>query len=430
MRTLTIFSLLLMFCAALVPIPAAHAQTDPVNSATLTEGFINAALTEALPPDSNLSNLRVDLQPGQIVLQATVAGEQGPVELSLTLVPTVIGGRVEWDATAISLGGFEIGLGQFNQSGTGAATMGDLQSLVNTTTAGQPVESLTITDSELTLTWLRMDPAGPAFDLRDTALSMTVTEDYVNALPAVTNPDNPDLYALSVDFQPGQIVLDGTRFEPDGRQVPISVTFTPTLYNGTVTWAISAMVVGGTAEDEFHVAQMNDDIAGSWRNVFNGLYRSGSLTEVLITDTALTLTWDASLDTTTQFELGDGTLVIDEAAINEALVVSSPPSYRITDVYADLQPGQVVLTANLNLNDGTVITERAVFVPDVSNGVIVWTITEVTLDGTPLDYETISRFNEATSGWWRGLVWGQMGRYAVTDITVTDSAITIQGAPR
>lgn len=430
MRQLTVFVLLLILCATFVPIPAAHAQVDPFNSATLTEAFINAQLAAALPPDGDLSNLSVDLQPGQVVLMATAQGDQGALDLSLTLVPTVVNGRVEWEVTAISLGGFTIDLDQYAQSGTGADAVGGLQGLVDQTAQDHLVESLTVTDIAITMTWRRDDPEGPAFDLVDTALSMTVTEAYVNALPGIAHPDDPDLINVSVDFQPGQIVFNGTRVALNGQQVPFSMTVTPTIYNGTVTWTVAALVVSGTAQDPFHVAQMNDDITGSWRAYFTGLYRSGALTEVLITDTTLTLTWDAALAGPTAFELGDGTLIIDEAAINAALVVSSPRDYRISNVVCDLQPGQAVLTANLNLADGQVIVERAVFVPGVVNGVIVWTVTEVTLDGVSLDAETIARFNETASGWWHTMFWAESSLYVVTNVTVTDDDITIQGVPR
>ncbi len=425
-------SLLVMLALCLMVGPAAQAQEHgPFDSVTFSEGFINVTLQEYMPPDAGLTNLYVDLQPGQIVISATVQGERGALDLSLTLAPAVVNGAVQMPATAMTLGGFEIDLTQFQAGSEGTQAVNGLQDMIAGATTGSPVETVSVTDTALTVTWRRADPGAPAVALVDTAVSLTISEAYANGLPGITQPDDPTLTGLQINFQPGQLVLTGTNTEPDGSQVPFSMTLVPTINGGLVTWSVTAMSVGGAAESAFHIGQRNDDIAGSWRAFFTGLYRTGQMTNVVLTDTSMTMTWEGLIENAPVFDLGAGSLVVTEEYINNAYQVTHPGGYRISDVVVDLQPGQVVITANLNLNDGRVLVEQATFVPSVQNGVIVWTITQVTLDGEALDAETIARFNEeAAAGWLSVLVWEQVSTNRITNVIVTDTEIEIRGVSR
>lgn len=425
MRLSAVFVVIAMVLFALVP--AASAQSDPVNSATFTENFLNAQIQANQQPNANLTDLSVDLQPGQIVLVAMVTGRQGnPLEMSLTLVPLVVDGRVTFEATVFMLGGFELDLTQFQANPNAAAAVGAVQDVVGEAAQNNRIQSVTVTADALTLTWLRANPDAPRFDLVDTRISMTVTASYVNDLPGVSNPGNPLLADLVLDFQPGQLMLTGTRTVGDNPAAPFSVTMVPTLNNGLITWTIIALVVDGAPTDAQAIGQMNDDIVGSWRMLFDSLYRSGSLTAIDITDSTLTLTWDTTLaNDTPGFENGQGTLVIEEQYLNSAYRVTDPPTYRITDETVDCQPGQVVVSANLNLNNGTILQQVTTFVPSIENGVVIWLVSAVTLDGEPLDPAIIDRFNEAILGWWNGVLWGQLGDYQATNVTVTDTQVEI-----
>lgn len=424
MRLLSAFVLVSMVLLALVP--GTFAQTDPTNSVTLSESFINAKIQANLPADSRLDNLYLDLQPGQIVVSATVTGGQNPLAFDLTLVPSVVDGSIQWEATVLTIGNFDMDLTQFENNPNAAQVTDSLRGVVGDASQSKPVASLTVTADTLKLTWQRADPDGPAIDIVDTAVSMTLAESYVNALPGVVNPDNPALSDLAVDFQPGQLTLTGTRTPQDGDPAPFSLTMVPTIQNGLLTWTVTALLVDGTASDAQAIGQMNDDIAGSWRMFFNGIYRSGNFADIAITDTALTLTWDSTLVTgTPSFEPGQGSLVITEDYINTSYQVTNPTGYSITDAYVDCQPGQVVITANLNLSGGRVLEQVTTFVPNVENGVVRWTVTEATLDGEPLDQAIIDRFNEFLTAWWQGVVWGQAREFQVTDVAVTEDQIEI-----
>jgi hypothetical protein len=416
-----------LFMALVLPV---HAQETPFDSATLTEAFINAQIQAHQQPGSELTNLYIDLQPGLIVISGTTTGNQGALELSLSLAPSVTNGRLDLQATAITIGGLELDLTQWTQSGGGADTADDLQALISGSAQGGQLESIVVTDSDLTVTWRRADPNAPALALVDNALSLTATESYVNSLPAMTNPANPDLSDLHMDFQPGQATFTATRTLADGSQVPVTITFVATVYNGLATWSVQAMIVGDTPADDLEVGQVNDDIVGSWRVFFNGLYRSGQLESIVLTDTTITLTWDADLQSPIAFDPASGSLVVTEDAINASYRVTNPISYTISNVIVDLQPGQVVITADLNLANGRVLAERITFVPSVNNGVIEWTVTTATLDGEPLDPEIIARFNETLARWWDTIMWRSMGDYMVTSVTVSDTEITITARSR
>lgn len=424
------FSVCMMVAVLLlVLVPFTHAQTTPTNSVTLTEAFVNAQIK--LPGDSNLTNLTIDLQPGQIALAATVNLGESPLDLALTLVPTVVDGTLEWEATVLTIGGVDLDLAQAGRNRSTADAMNSLNGVVSGAAQDHPIDSVEITDSALTLRWLRADPNDPAFDLVDTAVTMTLTESYVNALPAVTNPANPALHDLSVDFQPDQVTFSGTRTTSDGTDASFSMTMVPNLQNGLLNWTITAYAVGDEAQDAQSIGQMNDDIAGSWRVFFNGIYRSGNFSAITITDTTFQLTWDRALDTgTPSFEAEQGSLVITEEYINSTYQITSPSAYSITNGYADCQPGQVVISADLNLASGTVLTQVTTFVPSVEDGVVVWTITSATLNGEPLDQAIIDNFNEVTHSWWAGIVARQGRDFTVTDVTVTDTEIEISGSPQ
>lgn len=427
MLKLVIVALLLGLIA--IFIPHALAQDGGLDSATFTEAFINAQLQARQKPDAKVTGLSADLRPGQIVVSGSVQTRQGAVAFALTLVPEVSGGRVVMNPTSITLGGAVVDLSRFAQAADTSA-IDHLQALANDAARNHRVESVTVTDTTITITWQRQNPDAPALTIMDNVVTLTVTEDYFNALPGVTHPRDPRLSAMHVDFQPGQLTITANRTELNGTPQAISVTLVPVLNSGTVTWSVKAMSVAGAAEDSTSVGQMNDDIAGSWRLFFTGVYHPGQLSNLVMTDTTLALTWDGSLNNTLIEQMGTGGLVITEDFINQSFRVTHPQAYTITGVHVDLQPGQAVVSANLNLSSGKVLAEQVTFVPDVSNGVLFWTVSAATLDGQALDPAIIARYNEAVTTFWASALWSQVSDYAVTGVTITDSEIDVAIARR
>jgi hypothetical protein len=408
------------------PIMAARAQGNPLDSATFTEAFINAQIQANQRPNADLTNLYINLQPGQLVMSGTVQSAQGSLDLALTLVPSVSNGRLNLEATVLTIGGFPIDLSQW----TDAGTVGDLQNVISSAAENRPLESLTVTENDLTVTWRRADPDGPALNIVDTSVSLTFTEAYYNALPGVQNPPGGQLSDVYVNFQPGQVTISGTYTPRNGPTAPLIMTAVPTLFNGLVTWTVTAMQVNNAPLDAQALGQMNDDIAGSWRMFFTGLYRAGALANLILTEDTVTLTWDSSVQNEVGFDVFTGSIIVTEEYINNTYRVTHPRGYSINNVVVDLQPGQVVINANLNLNNGNVLVQRTVFVPSVENGMILWTIAEATLDGEPLDPAIIARFNESVIGWWNWLVWSQVSDYTFTNVRITDTQIEISARGR
>jgi hypothetical protein len=414
---------------ALPPI-ATQAQDSATNSITFTEEFLDAKLQDTITPDGKVNSARLDLQPGQIVISGTGQGSGGSIDFSITLTMPVQNGQMQFKVLSATVGGMTLDNEQSAQVSNGTGILGSIQTLVTNATSRRQVETVTITDTQLTITWERPDPDGPQIDVLDNSLSMTVTQDYVNGLPHVANPPDPRLENMSVDFQPGQLVITATRLEADGTPVPLSVTAAPTTYNGVAAWSITAMTIGGTVQDASQIGQMNDDIAASWRLFFSGLYRSGQLYKIVLSEDTLTLAWNSDLANPIAFQPSTTSLTVTEEAINNSFRVQNPVDYSISNVVVDLQPDQVFLTANLNLPSGKVLVEQVTFEPLLKNGFILWTVTAATLDGTPLDQAIIDRFNEGAINWWNAALWEEFSDYTVSGIHINDAQIEISARQR
>jgi hypothetical protein len=339
-------------------------------------------------------------------------------------------GQVTFKATGININGNEFDTSQATQFTGKTGLFGDVQTAVDSAAQGHRIQSLDLDDTSLVITWEREDPDAPALVIVNNTASLTVSEDYVNALPHITQPSDTRMSGVHIDFQPSQLIITATRQDADGSSQPITVTAVPMIYNGLATWSITGVVTGGTPYDAAQIGQLNDDIVGSWRTFFSGLYRSAMLANIALTDDSLTLTWDSDLNTGIAFQPGVNSLVLTEDYINGALQVRSPADYTISNVVVDLQPDQVVLYANLNLPGGKVVKEQAVFVPEISGGFVTWNVASATLDDVPLDPAIIERFNDATASWLGLGLWEDFSLYDIGWVTITDTEIKISGRQR
>ncbi len=148
-----LFTLIALFALA---IPFTTAQTPvATNTLVLTEQQVNDSYWVSNPRNRNITNVVVDLQPGQAVISSTYtrrttpAGQTTSVALSVTMVPSVVNGRVQWAVT--------------NATANGTAASGDLLNQINThlgaswrryissTRPTGRLTDVTITDTELTL---------------------------------------------------------------------------------------------------------------------------------------------------------------------------------------------------------------------------------------------------------------------------------------
>ncbi|NDJ78805.1 MAG: hypothetical protein GYB65_21350 [Chloroflexi bacterium] len=414
-----VMAVLMVMAVSLALVPAAHAQDDPYDSLTLTEGFINAALAEATTPGEGLTGLYVDLQPGQVILTATITGQQGnPLNIGLTMAPFISGGTIDWNATTLTINDFPIDLTTRAGQDSSQEAVSGLDDLVTSGTDGSPLTGLTVTDNALTLSWQRTNPSDPAVDIVDNDVSLTITEAYANTVLAADTP------GMQVDFQPGQMTMTMNSVDPNAPGVT-TVTFQPVIANGSITWNIVALTTDGVAVDAAQLQQNN--LASAWRMFFTGMYEAGQLSDITFTETTKTLTWDGDLaeGNLGAFSSGGGTAEWTEAYINSTFGVTSS---QYSDLYIDLQPGQVVMSANVTGDSGTV-PETITFVPVVENGVIRWVITSLTINGQPLDEATIDSLNDTALTSWTNIIW-QSARYTITSVTITDDTISATGDAR
>ncbi|NWF70210.1 MAG: hypothetical protein HXY40_14080 [Chloroflexi bacterium] len=73
---------------------------------TITESSINQTYRVTNSPRRSVSNLYVDLQPGQAVITATITPRSGSAwNVSVTLVPSLSNGRVTWTVASATANG-------------------------------------------------------------------------------------------------------------------------------------------------------------------------------------------------------------------------------------------------------------------------------------------------------------------------------------
>jgi hypothetical protein len=147
-KTLLVSTLLVILAALAVPI---FAQEE--TSRTVTEAQINAAYRVTNPARRSVTNLHVDLQPGQALISATLTFRRGnPIEATATLVPNVTNGRVYWTVTEATANGQPASpelLAQIN-----ASIMTSWRNYIRQQAPTGRVTGIEITDTDLTVTFV------------------------------------------------------------------------------------------------------------------------------------------------------------------------------------------------------------------------------------------------------------------------------------
>jgi hypothetical protein len=150
-RKLSLIALLVLILGAMA-VPTFAADKTKTVTITLTETEINNSYRVTNPARRSITNVHVDLQPGQVYITADfTVPKTSPIPVSATLVPSVSNGRVFWSVTAATANGKPAStelLAQINASIT--------SSWRNYWKGKNPghVTSLTITDD--TITWTKV----------------------------------------------------------------------------------------------------------------------------------------------------------------------------------------------------------------------------------------------------------------------------------
>lgn len=97
---------LIVLCALALAAAPAFAQTNAARTLTFTEQDINAAFRVTNPPRRTVTNVHVDLQPGQVLISATLTYRgRAPMQVTATYVPSITSGRVYWSVSAATVNG-------------------------------------------------------------------------------------------------------------------------------------------------------------------------------------------------------------------------------------------------------------------------------------------------------------------------------------
>ncbi len=282
-------------------------------------------------------------------------------------------------------------------------------------------------------------------------VSTTYTEDQINSTFWVTNPVNRNVSNVYVDLMPGQVAgqLAG--------QVAINETYTyrtgggtqtaaviavlaPFVSNGRVQWTVVSITADGQPASDAIIEQVNAALMTSWRRWIADQAPVGHFNDVTITENDITYTyvpWDrgcvvdalSEADIFVTAEPGSGVVAVTvtEAQINASFAVTNPVNRNLSDVYVDLQPGQVVITATYTARarggqQSAVIA--VVLTPTVSNGRVEWNVVSATANNQSVSAEIINQINAALNASWRRWIAGQAPTGRVSSVTISDSEIT------
>ncbi|MBE2183782.1 MAG: hypothetical protein IAE89_10185 [Anaerolineae bacterium] len=126
-------------------------------------------------------------------------------------------------------------------------------------------------------------------------------------------------------------------------------------------------------------------------------------------------------------------VTITEEQINDSFAVTNPSRRRASDVVVDLQAGQVQLSfdwSNRRPDDGVAnASVSSIWAPLLENGRLFWTLESATVDGEPASEEMMEQINTQLSSRWRNYMRRHMPRGWMTNVTITDTEMTIQLAP-
>ena len=148
-RKLSLIALFVLILGVMA-FPTLAADKTKTVTVTLTEAQINSSYRVTNPRARSITNVNVDLQPGQVVITATfTAPKTDPIPVSVTLVPTVSNGRVTWTVLVASANGQPASTDLLTQINASIST-----SWRNYWKGIHPgyVTALTITDSDITWT--------------------------------------------------------------------------------------------------------------------------------------------------------------------------------------------------------------------------------------------------------------------------------------
>jgi ABC-type phosphate transport system permease subunit len=132
-----------------LPLAAVGAQ-DTTRAITRTEADVNSSYRVTNPARRAVTNVVVDLQPGQVAISATLTYRRATYQTVAVYVPSVENGRIYWEVTSVTANGQPASQDLINQ--LNAAISSSWRNYIRNQAGTGRVQSLVITDSDYTIT--------------------------------------------------------------------------------------------------------------------------------------------------------------------------------------------------------------------------------------------------------------------------------------
>ncbi|MBL8133124.1 MAG: hypothetical protein JNL42_14785 [Anaerolineae bacterium] len=122
-------------------------------------------------------------------------------------------------------------------------------------------------------------------------------------------------------------------------------------------------------------------------------------------------------------------LSFTEAQVNATFWVTNPRNRHISNVYVNLQPNQVTITATYTQRiSRTGATEQhqlsVTMVPALVNGRVQWNVAAASADGQPASAELLAQINAHLAASWRRWVSSTRPAGRLTGVAITEETIT------
>jgi uncharacterized protein YndB with AHSA1/START domain len=127
----------------------------------------------------------------------------------------------------------------------------------------------------------------------DTTKQIVIQESDINSSYWVTNPAWRAVTDRSIDLQPGQVVVSETITRRGHDPVAVTITYTPYIENGRLFWTATAMTKDGNPVSDDFLKEINNHMTSSWRHYIRTHRVPGHVTQVDISDSAITITLTA-----------------------------------------------------------------------------------------------------------------------------------------
>jgi hypothetical protein len=147
-KVIRILFVVMLFAGLALPLASVGAQGSS-RTRVITEAQINESYRVTNPARRAISNVVVDLQPGQVVISSTHTYPNTTYDVVSVWTPTISNGRITWQASSITANGQPASQELIDQVNTSILT--SWRNYWRNQTTGR-VQSIVISDTDITIT--------------------------------------------------------------------------------------------------------------------------------------------------------------------------------------------------------------------------------------------------------------------------------------